>query len=137
MSFRRDAAYFCGGASDAALPLFVGLSKAGRFCTAQLSDKAVWRLVHVARPGCRAGGPGAFLWAFPAGRAGDGGWRGEGGPGADDAADPAPLGRGRHGLPAAGRDLAAESFSEDLGKDGGVGQVSAAAHKRRQVHQAR
>jgi integrase len=48
IDFRRDAADVCGGASDAELPLFVGLSKAGRPSAAQLSDKAVWRLVRVA-----------------------------------------------------------------------------------------
>ncbi|MBC9210025.1 tyrosine-type recombinase/integrase [Roseomonas aerophila] len=48
MGFRRDAADSCGGASDAELPLFVRLSKAGRPSAAQLSDKAVWRLVRVA-----------------------------------------------------------------------------------------
>ena len=37
-----------GGASDAALPLFVGMSNAGKLSSAGLSDKAVWRLVQQA-----------------------------------------------------------------------------------------
>jgi integrase len=42
--FRQGAGDHTGGASDAALPLFVGLSKAGRLFGLALSDKAVWRL---------------------------------------------------------------------------------------------
>ncbi|MDB5370655.1 MAG: hypothetical protein JWP20_2213 [Roseomonas sp.] len=44
--FRRLAADGTGRASDAALPLFVGLSKAGQLSGVALSDKAVWRLVR-------------------------------------------------------------------------------------------
>jgi len=78
MGFRRDAADVCGGASDAELPLFVGLSKAGRPSGAQLSDKAVWRLVRVGGPGRGARGLGTLLWPFPTGWAGDGRRRGGG-----------------------------------------------------------
>ena len=48
LGFRQGASDHTGGASDAALPLFVGLSKAGRLAPAGLSDKAAWRLVKQA-----------------------------------------------------------------------------------------
>ena len=43
--FRQKGPDITGGASDGALPLFVGMSKAGRLTGQELSDKAVWRLV--------------------------------------------------------------------------------------------
>ena len=48
LGFRRGGDDRTGGTSDAALPLFVGLSKAGRLSAMALSDKAVWRLVKQA-----------------------------------------------------------------------------------------
>ncbi|MDJ0390412.1 tyrosine-type recombinase/integrase [Roseomonas sp. E05] len=48
LRFRRQAGDLAGAASDAERPLFVGMSKAGRLNAAQLSDKAVWRLVKEA-----------------------------------------------------------------------------------------
>jgi len=45
---RRLGGDITGAASDAERPLFVGMSKAGRLSAAQLSDKAVWRLVKTA-----------------------------------------------------------------------------------------
>ena len=48
LGFRQGAGDRTGGASDAALPLFVRLSKAGKLAPAGLSDKAVWRLVKQA-----------------------------------------------------------------------------------------
>ena len=48
LGFRQGGGDRTGGASDAALPLFVGLSKAGKLAPAGLSDKAVWRLVKQA-----------------------------------------------------------------------------------------
>lgn len=48
LRIRRPAGDLAGVASDAGRPLFVGMSKAGRLSAAQLSDKAVWRLVKTA-----------------------------------------------------------------------------------------
>ena len=48
LGFRQGAGDRTSGASDAALPLFVGLSKAGKLSANGLSDKAVWRLVKTA-----------------------------------------------------------------------------------------
>lgn len=48
LGFRQAAGDRTGGASDAALPVFVGLSKAGRLSSMALSDKAVWRLIKQA-----------------------------------------------------------------------------------------
>ena len=48
LGFRQAARDHTGSAADAALPLFVGLSKAGRLASRALSDKAVWRLVKQA-----------------------------------------------------------------------------------------
>jgi hypothetical protein len=48
LGFRQAAGDRTGGASDAALPVFVGLSKAGKLAPVALSDKAVWRLVKQA-----------------------------------------------------------------------------------------
>ena len=48
LAVRRRGPDITGGASDAALPLFVGMSKAGRLTGQGLSDKAVWRLVKEA-----------------------------------------------------------------------------------------
>ena len=48
LGFRQGGGDHTGGASDAALPVFVGLSKAGRLSPMALSDKAVWRLVKQA-----------------------------------------------------------------------------------------
>ena len=45
---RESGSDVTGSVSDAAPPLFVGLSKAGRLSTEALSDKAVWRLVRQA-----------------------------------------------------------------------------------------
>ena len=48
LGFRQGGGDRTGGAPDAALPVFVGLSKAGRLSGLALSDKAVWRLVKQA-----------------------------------------------------------------------------------------
>ena len=48
LGFRHEGPDITGGASDAALPLFAGMSKAGRLSAQGLSDKAVWRLVRKA-----------------------------------------------------------------------------------------
>lgn len=48
LDFRHGGGDRTASASDAALPVFVGLSKAGKLSAAALSDKAVWRLVKQA-----------------------------------------------------------------------------------------
>ena len=45
LDFRHTGSEHTGGASGAALPIFVGLSNAGRLSSMALSDKVVWSLI--------------------------------------------------------------------------------------------